>query len=137
MRAARMDTRTMAKACRPLEMTKWFDTNYHYLVPEFTAGQAFHSPRRKPCDEFREAKARGHSKHGPFCSARSPICCSARREAPTSSPYRCLPRLLPLYAEMLRPLGGGRCAWVQIDEPCLVLDLSDTARAAFGALTPH
>src|SRR3546814_20672095 len=43
-----------------LEMTKWFDTNYHFMVPEFTHGQAFALASTKPVDEYREAKALGY-----------------------------------------------------------------------------
>lgn len=48
----------------PLRMTKWFDTNYHYLVPELRAGQEFALESTKPIDEFLEARATHHSRHG-------------------------------------------------------------------------
>src|SRR5690606_27159859 len=67
-----------------LEMTKWFDTNYHYMVPEFAPRQSFVLASAKPVEEFREAKALGLSR-ARSCSARSPICCWARASRTAST----------------------------------------------------
>ena len=69
----RRSLRTMARGAAhgvpALEMTKWFDTNYHYMVPEFTKGQRFTLASTKPVDEYREAKALGYHTR-PCCSGR-------------------------------------------------------------------
>ena len=113
------------------EMTKWFDTNYHYLVPEFTADQAFQLASTKAVQEYREAKAQGIETRPVLLGPVSYLLLGKTRGA-DFEPLSLLPRLLPIYAEMLRLLAEAGASWVQLDEPCLVLDLSDTARAAFG-----
>ena len=113
------------------EMTKWFDTNYHYLVPEFTADQAFQLASTKAVQEYREAKARGLETRPVLLGPVSYLLLGKTRGA-DFEPLSLLPRLLPIYAEMLRLLAEAGASWVQLDEPCLVLDLSDTARTAFG-----
>ena len=113
------------------EMTKWFDTNYHYLVPEFTADQAFQLASTKAVQEYREAKALGIETRPVLLGPVSYLLLGKTRGA-DFEPLSLLPRLLPVYAETLRLLAEAGASWVQLDEPCLVLDLSDTARAAFG-----
>jgi 5-methyltetrahydropteroyltriglutamate--homocysteine methyltransferase len=113
------------------EMTKWFDTNYHYLVPEFSADQAFHLGSTKAVQEYREAKAQGIETRPVLLGPISYLLLGKVRGA-DFEPLSLLPRLLPVYAETLRLLSEAGASWVQIDEPCLVLDLSDTARSAFG-----
>lgn len=113
------------------EMTKWFDTNYHYLVPEFTAGQAFRLASTKAVREYREAKAQGIETRPVLLGPVSYLLLGKTRGA-DFEPLSLLPRLLPVYAETLRLLAEAGASWVQMDEPRLALDLSDTARAAFG-----
>lgn len=112
------------------EMTKWFDTNYHYLVPELTADQTFRLSSTKAVREYREAKAQGIETRPVLLGPVSYLLLGKTRGA-DFEPLSLLPRLLPVYAEMLRLLAEAGAAWVQLDEPCLVLDLSDTARGAF------
>ena len=114
-----------------LEMTKWFDTNYHYMVPEFSRGQTFTLAATKPVDEFREAKALGFNTRPVLLGPVSYLLLGkSKNEA--LDPLSLLPGLLPVYAELLRRLAAEGADWVQIDEPCLVLDLDDAARGAFG-----
>jgi 5-methyltetrahydropteroyltriglutamate--homocysteine methyltransferase len=122
------------------EMTKWFDTNYHYLVPEFTADQAFRLGSTKALHEYLEAKEQGIETRpvllGPVSylllgKARAVSSGAAANDA-SFDPLTLLPRLLPVYAEVLRSLARAGATWVQIDEPCLVTDLSDTAREAYA-----
>jgi 5-methyltetrahydropteroyltriglutamate--homocysteine methyltransferase len=113
------------------EMTKWFDTNYHYLVPGFSADQAFQLASTKPVQEYREAKAQGIETRPVLLGPVSYLLLGKTRGA-DFEPLSLLPRLLPVYIETLRLLSEAGASWVQIDEPCLVVDLSDTARAAFG-----
>ncbi|CAM5761619.1 5-methyltetrahydropteroyltriglutamate--homocysteine methyltransferase [Labrys miyagiensis] len=112
-----------------LEMTKWFDTNYHYMVPEFTADQEFMLASTKPVDEYREAKALGHRTRpvllGPVTYLKL-----GKAKDPAFSPLSLLGRLLPVYAEVLRRLAANGADWVQIDEPCLVQDLDEATRQA-------
>ena len=112
-----------------LEMTKWFDTNYHYLVPELHAGQRFALRGRKPVDEFLEARAAGFATRPVLLGPVSFLKLSKTVDA--SSALGLLDRLLPAYAELLVLLKVAGADWVQIDEPCLVLDLDDPSRAAF------
>ena len=112
-----------------LEMTKWFDTNYHYIVPELTADQAFALSSSKPVDEFRQAKALGvHTR--PVLVGPVTFLKLAKSSGSEFDRLSLLPGLLPVYAEVLRQLSAAGADWVQIDEPCLVLDLDDATRAA-------
>src|SRR5207248_11668950 len=112
-----------------MEMTKWFDTNYHYLVPEFDRGQAFRLASTKPVDEFQEAKALGlHTKPvliGPVTFLLLGKARTARFDRLTL-----LDALLPVYAEVLSRLAAAGATWVQLDEPCLALDRTTPERAA-------
>lgn len=113
-----------------LEMTKWFDTNYHYMVPELTRDQAFCLASTTPLDAFLEAKALGIDTRpvllGPVTYLKL-----AKSKEPGFDPLILLPELLPVYAEILRHLAVAGAEWVQIDEPALVLDLDDRSRHAF------
>ncbi len=113
------------------EMTKWFDTNYHYLVPEFTADQTFRLASLKAVREYGEAKAQGIETRPVLLGPVSFLLLGKTRGG-DFEPLALLPRLLPVYAEILRLLAEAGASWVQIDEPCLVMDLGDAARAAFG-----
>jgi 5-methyltetrahydropteroyltriglutamate--homocysteine methyltransferase len=112
------------------EMTKWFDTNYHYMVPEVSPEQAFALSTTKPIDHFREALALGH-KTRPVILGPVTYLLLAKSKTEGFEPLSLLPRLLPVYADLLAKLRDAGADWVQIDEPALVLDLSDQARAAY------
>jgi 5-methyltetrahydropteroyltriglutamate--homocysteine methyltransferase len=114
---------------RALEMTKWFDTNYHYLVPELHAGQTFRLRGDKPVAEFREAQAAGHAARPVLLGPVSFLLLAKTVDG--SDRLALLERLLPVYAELLAKLHDAGADWVQIDEPCLVLDLDDAARNAY------
>jgi 5-methyltetrahydropteroyltriglutamate--homocysteine methyltransferase len=133
---ARGDATDPARQIAPLEMTKWFDTNYHYLVPELTPDQQFSSLSKKPWKRFREAQALGIVTRpvllGPVTFLLSAKSGDASADAPFD-PLDLLPRLLPIYGELLADLTAAGAEWVQIDEPVLVLDLSPQTQAAFAA----
>jgi len=112
-----------------LEMTKWFDTNYHYLVPELTRDQAFTLHADKPLSEYREARALGIETRPVLLGPVSFLRLSKATDG--SDTLALLDRLLPVYAQLLAQLKDAGAAWVQLDEPVLVQDLDDTARAAF------
>lgn len=119
-----------------LEMTKWFDTNYHYMVPELAPDQEFVLATTKPVDHFLEAKALGiHTRPvvlGPVTFLR--LAKSGGEEFDLLS---LLPKLLPVYTNLLNRLHAAGADWVQIDEPCLVLDLEAGERAALEAAYNH
>lgn len=118
-------------ALTAMEMTKWFDTNYHYIVPELDDDQAFTLSSTKPVDHFLEAKALGiHTR--PVILGPVTFLKLAKSPAEGFNPLALLPRLLPVYEQLLRRLKFSGADWVQIDEPALVLDLNPNERAALG-----
>ena len=119
-----------------MEMTKWFDTNYHYIVPEFEADQRFHLASTKPLDEFLEAKAMDVHTRPVLVGPVSFLLLGKARNG-TTHPLALLDGLLLIYEELLRRLAEAGADWVQIDEPCLGLTLDGEARAAFGRAYRH
>ncbi|MCW5646643.1 MAG: 5-methyltetrahydropteroyltriglutamate--homocysteine S-methyltransferase [Sphingopyxis sp.] len=111
-----------------MEMTKWFDTNYHFLVPELTAGQTFRVASTKIFDEYAEAKALGYATRPVLLG---PVSYLMLAKGKAVEPLALLPQLLDIYAEILSRLAKLGAEWVQIDEPCLVLDLAADQRTAF------
>ncbi|WP_430390679.1 5-methyltetrahydropteroyltriglutamate--homocysteine S-methyltransferase [Dyella sp. 20L07] len=112
-----------------LEMTKWFDTNYHYIVPELHAGQTFKLRGNKPVAEFQEAMALGLDARPVLLGPVSFLLLSKAVDG--SDRLALLDRLLPVYAELLTRLKQAGATWVQIDEPCLVLDQDHDDHAAY------
>jgi 5-methyltetrahydropteroyltriglutamate--homocysteine methyltransferase len=104
-----------------MEMTKWFDTNYHYIVPELAPEQAFRLASSKPLDEYREARALGIQTK-PVLIGPVTFLLLAKGTAEGRDRLRLLDRLLPVYADLLRQLGAAGAEWVQLEEPCLSLD---------------
>jgi 5-methyltetrahydropteroyltriglutamate--homocysteine methyltransferase len=111
------------------EMTKWFDTNYHYMVPELTPDQAFTLASLKPVDEYLEAKSLGYRTR-PVLLGPVTYLTLAKSKAAGFDPLSLLPRLMPVYIDILRRLAANGAEWVQIDEPCLVLDIDEAGREA-------
>ena len=109
------------------EMTKWFDTNYHYMVPEFSKDQSFTLSSTKPVDEYKEAKALGYQTRPVLVG---PVTFLKLGKSELSDRMSLLPKLLPVYIDVLKKLTAEGADWVQIDEPCLALDLSATEKAA-------
>jgi 5-methyltetrahydropteroyltriglutamate--homocysteine methyltransferase len=120
-----------------MEMTKWFDTNYHYIVPEFHKGQKFALSTSKAVDEFKEAKALGvHTR--PVLVGPVTFLKLGKSKDEGFDRLSLLPQLLPVYAEVLKQLKAEGADWVQIDEPILVLDLTkqeqDALKTAYAEL---
>ena len=113
-----------------MEMTKWFDTNYHYIVPELGAGQTFTLASTKPLDEFTEAFELGIQTRPVLLGPVSFLLLSKSKDT-AAPPLDLLDGLLPVYQEILTRLGKAGASWVQMDEPCLVGDLDSPARAAY------
>lgn len=107
------------------EMTKWFDTNYHYMVPEFAKDQTFALASTKAIDEYREAKALGYQTRPVLVG---PV--TFLKLGKGEDRLSLLPKLLPVYIDVLNRLADEGADWVQIDEPCLVLDLDANEKAA-------
>jgi 5-methyltetrahydropteroyltriglutamate--homocysteine methyltransferase len=114
----------------PLEMTKWFDSNYHYLVPEIGPETVFALSSRRWIDEFVEAKNAGFVTRPVVTGPLTFLYLSkASDDAPAGfDPISRLDDLLPVYAELLRAFADAGAEWVQIDEPVLVADI-DAPRA--------
>ena len=115
-----------------MEMTKWFDTNYHYIVPELEPGEEFHLASAKPVDEFLEAKTLGILTRPVVLGPLSFLLLCKTRGA-SALPLALLDALLPVYEQLLARLDAAGAAWVQLDEPCLVLDLPRETRRAYHA----
>ena len=112
-----------------MEMTKWFDTNYHYLVPEWTSDLAFIPNSSKPIAEFNEAKALGiHTR--PVLIGPISLLLLGKSEDGTY-PLDLLPKLLDAYSAIIADLRQAGADWIQIDEPYLVTDLEPSHAAAY------
>ncbi|MCR6487767.1 5-methyltetrahydropteroyltriglutamate--homocysteine S-methyltransferase [Amycolatopsis sp. OK19-0408] len=107
----------------PLEMTKWFDTNYHYLVPELGPDTRFTLDASKPLAEFAEALEQGVTTR-PVLVGPITYLLLAKDPAGTAGfrPLDLLDRIVPLYVDLLRQLREAGAEWVQLDEPALVTD---------------
>jgi 5-methyltetrahydropteroyltriglutamate--homocysteine methyltransferase len=106
-----------------LEMTKWFDTNYHYIVPELAPDQEFRISSSKPVDEFRQAEEMGIRTRPVLLGPVSFLLLSKTRGGDFDPLSRLLVPVTEAYCEVLRRLGEAGADWVQMDEPCLVSDM--------------
>ncbi len=111
------------------EMTKWFDTNYHYIVPEFSKSRGFTCCGDKPIEDYKEAKALGFETRPVLVGPISYLLLGKDRDG--GHPLDHLDALLEVYAELLQKLEAVGAQWVQLDEPFLVTDLDDRSRAAY------
>lgn len=112
------------------EMTKWFDTNYHYLVPEFSADQHFHLGWDQLFEEVQEARELGHNVK-PVIIGPLTYLWLGKAKGGDFDKLDLLDRLLPLYGQIFQRLADLGVEWVQIDEPILVLDLPQEWKNAF------
>ncbi|MEU2681431.1 5-methyltetrahydropteroyltriglutamate--homocysteine S-methyltransferase [Streptomyces sp. NPDC007107] len=128
----------------PLEMTKWFDTNYHYLVPELGPDTVFTANSAKQVAELTEAVALGAAARPVLVGPVTYLLLAkpAPGVAADFDPLTLLDRLLPVYAEVLADLRAAGAEWVQLDEPALVqdrtraeLDAAERAYHRLGSLT--
>ncbi|MBO9562583.1 MAG: 5-methyltetrahydropteroyltriglutamate--homocysteine S-methyltransferase [Niastella sp.] len=114
-----------------MEMTKWFDTNYHYIVPEFTANQQFTLYHNKVLHEFNEAKRHGIPAKPVLLGPVSFLLLGKEKESGFHR-LELLKKLLPVYVEVLAKLEEAGAYYVQLDEPCLSLNLSVAERQVFA-----
>ncbi|MFC3338876.1 5-methyltetrahydropteroyltriglutamate--homocysteine S-methyltransferase [Paracandidimonas soli] len=122
-----------AAAC---EMTKWFDTNYHYIVPELAPGQTYRIAREYLFEQVQEAQALGHRVKpvipGPLTWLWLGKGDAFTQGADDTAKLQLLDALLPVYAEVLARLKALGVEWVQVDEPILALDLKPEWRDAYA-----
>ena len=111
------------------EMTKWFDTNYHYLVPEFEAHQVFTMSSTKIFDHYKQAKDAGIETRPVLIGPITYL--SLGKMHDDSDPMALLPKLLTVYEEILKRLDKMGVGWVQIDEPYLAMDLTESQKTAY------
>jgi 5-methyltetrahydropteroyltriglutamate--homocysteine methyltransferase len=111
------------------EMTKWFDTNYHFIVPEFSAGTEFTLDPSRLLEQLAEAKAQGVKAKLVIIGPVTYLAIGKAKD--DSDKLALLPRLLPVYAELLTTLAAEGVEWVQIDEPILVTELSADWQRAY------
>ncbi len=114
---------------KAMEMTKWFDTNYHYIVPEFTKNQKFNRYSDKVLVEFEEAKQTGIVSKPVLIGPVTYLLLGKEKESGFER-IDLLDSLLPIYIEVIQELVARGAEWIQLDEPCLVLDLSEKEKIA-------
>ncbi|WP_234715153.1 5-methyltetrahydropteroyltriglutamate--homocysteine S-methyltransferase, partial [Mycobacterium tuberculosis] len=117
----------------PLEMTKWFDTNYHYLVPEIGPSTTFTLHPGKVLAELKEALGQGIPARPVIIGPITFLLLSKAVDG-AGAPIERLEELVPVYSELLSLLADGGAQWVQFDEPALVTDLSPDAPALAEAV---
>ena len=112
------------------EMTKWFDTNYHYIVPEFSPDQRFELRSNRLENQFAEAKALGLAPIPVIVGPLTYLWLGKVRGGEFDK-LALLDRLIPIYTQWLQHLAASGADWVQIDEPILALDLPPAWQQAF------
>jgi len=112
------------------EMTKWFDTNYHYIVPEFDAATQFRLDASRLLEQLAEARAQGVQAKPVIVGPVTYLALGKSKD--DSDRLALLPRLLPVYAQLLDALADQGVEWVQVDEPLLVTELDANWQHAFN-----
>jgi 5-methyltetrahydropteroyltriglutamate--homocysteine methyltransferase len=121
--------------CCSSGMTKWFDTNYHYIVPEFSADTHFKPDSSRILAQVAEAKAQGMNIKPVIIGPVTYLFSGKARDG--SDKLALLPRLLPAYAQLLIDLRDAGVEWVQVDEPLLVTKLNGAWRHAYDLAYHH
>ncbi|GMP48011.1 hypothetical protein CsSME_00015515 [Camellia sinensis var. sinensis] len=118
-----------------MEMTKWFDTNYHFIVPELGPEIKFSYASHKAVDEYKEAKALGVDTVPVLVGPVSYLLLSkpAKGVEKSCSLLSLLDKILPIYKEVVAELKAAGASWIQFDEPTLVKDLESHQLQAFTA----
>jgi 5-methyltetrahydropteroyltriglutamate--homocysteine methyltransferase len=114
-----------------MEMTKWFDTNYHYIVPEFTANQQFRIFSEKVFEEFNLAKQAIGSNPKPVLIGPVTYLLLGKEKEQGFEKIDLIKNLVPVYIDILKKLKSQGATWVQLDEPFLALDLTEKEKAAY------
>lgn len=114
-----------------MEMTKWFDTNYHYIVPEFVKNQTFQLTSEKFLNEYNEAKNLGIETKPVLIGPITYLLLGKEKETGFNR-IDLIDRLLPVYEEILSKLAAAGAQYIQIDEPYLALDLEPSTRQLYA-----
>ncbi|WGH27244.1 MAG: 5-methyltetrahydropteroyltriglutamate--homocysteine S-methyltransferase [Candidatus Bostrichicola ureolyticus] len=114
-----------------MEMTKWFDTNYHYMVPEFTYNQKFNIFSTKIFDEFAEAKQYLSKEPKPVLIGPISYLLLGKEKESNFHRIDLIKNLIPIYVDILIKLKNDGAKWIQLDEPFLIFDLSEKEKKAF------
>ncbi|WP_312266060.1 5-methyltetrahydropteroyltriglutamate--homocysteine S-methyltransferase [Neisseria sp.] len=114
-----------------MEMTKWFDTNYHYIVPEWHADTEFSVNAGRLIAQIKEAKAQGYDIK-PTLVGPITLLWLGKSKDEGFKRLSLLPKLLPVYAQLLRELAAEGVDWIQIDEPILAVDADQNWLNAFA-----
>lgn len=114
-----------------MEMTKWFDTNYHYIVPEWHQDTSFKANAANLIAQIEEAKATGHDIKPTLVGPLTLLWLGKEKDAGHNR-LELLPRLLPEYQKLLRELANAGVDWIQIDEPILAVDIAREWLDAFA-----
>ncbi len=114
-----------------MEMTKWFDTNYHYIVPEWHGDTEFSAHSARLIAQIKEAKAQGHDIKPTLVGPLTLLWLGKKKEEFGCRLKVLLPKLLPVYAQLLRELAAEGVDWIQIDEPILAVDAGEAWTNAF------
>ena len=115
---------------KAMEMTKWFDTNYHYIVPEFKPNQKFKLTFSKIIDEFLEAKNFGIITR-PVILGPLSFLYLGKSTSKKFNKLNLLSKLLPVYKQIFKSLKDFGAEWIQVDEPILSLDLEQNFKKKF------
>lgn len=113
-----------------MEMTKWFDTNYHYIVPEFTKNQVFKLTSEKFLNEYNEAKSLGIETKPVLLGPITYLLLGKEKETGFNR-INLIDNILPVYEEILNKLANAGAQYIQIDEPYLALDIDDTTKSLY------
>ncbi|MCG7261687.1 5-methyltetrahydropteroyltriglutamate--homocysteine S-methyltransferase [Corynebacterium aurimucosum] len=121
------------KDTAPLEMTKWFDTNYHYIVPEISDDQTFSARPQRVLKIVEEARAAGHTVRPVLVGPVTLLALSKQAEGATKQPLDRLDELVDSYLTVLEQLADANVEWLQLVEPALVADLAAADDATLAA----
>ncbi|MGN6646338.1 MAG: 5-methyltetrahydropteroyltriglutamate--homocysteine S-methyltransferase [Cytophaga sp.] len=114
-----------------MEMTKWFDTNYHYIVPEFRKDQKFSPISEKAIKEYNEAKTIVGKAAKPVLLGPVSYLLAGKEKEPGFNRIELIDNLLPVYVKLIKALESQGAEWVQLDEPFLVMDLTEQVRKTY------
>lgn len=114
-----------------MKMTKWFDTNYHYIIPEFTYDQTFYLASKEIFEDFEEAKTVLNKKPKPIIIGPVSYLLLGRETDSGFHRINLLDRILPIYVEIIHNFCNKGAEWIQLDEPFLSIKLKDEEKKAF------
>eukprot|EP01117_Protostelium_nocturnum_P008528 TRINITY_DN305_c0_g1_i1.p1 TRINITY_DN305_c0_g1~~TRINITY_DN305_c0_g1_i1.p1 ORF type:complete len:812 (-),score=219.14 TRINITY_DN305_c0_g1_i1:98-2422(-) len=115
-----------------LEMLKWFDTNYHYMVPEFTKETSFSLSNSKIFDQFLEAKSLGIVTKPVLVGPLTFLLLGKTKQEQFDKLEELLPKLIPVYIQVIEKLSELGAQWIQLDEPYLIMDLTPKQKELYA-----